>query len=195
MPGVCNRTDDRADWRNEPTGAGPLFIIFFFCFFSRFFFRSRKVNVRRRSTRFDTVTRFPTEGFWIKRAMNKRNADASILEHKKREGGGFFFRNQSGRNTRRLCQLSTARASFRSDVQKNNAKVIMQAEGSHRCAPLTIPESATRPSTRRATIRIIMLSPFFFSKSWEAARLHLCRFACDTAVIYIHARVSPCAEL
>lgn len=93
MPGVCNRTDDRADWRNEPTGAGPLFIIFFFffVFFPVFFFRSRKVNVRRRSTRFDTVTRFPTEGFWIKRAMNKRNADASILEHKKRGEGGDFF--------------------------------------------------------------------------------------------------------
>lgn len=148
--------------------------LFFFLFFCFFFFDREKstcVGVRLDSMQLHD---FRPKVFRIKRAMNKRNTDASILGERG-EGFFFFFRGAESKRAKylyRLCQLSAARAPFRSDVQKNNAKAIMQggwARGSHRCSPLTIPESATRPSTRRATIRaIIMFSlPFFLGNVWE----------------------------
>lgn len=86
------------------------------------------------------------------------------------ERGGIFFRGAESKRAKylyRLCQLSAARAPFRSDVQKNNAKAITQGGGIPSVRAFdTIPESATRPSTRRATVRaIIMFFPFFLGKA------------------------------
>lgn len=102
--------------------------LFFFLFFCFFFFDREKstcVGVRLDSMQLHD---FRPKVFRIKRAMNKRNTDASILGERG-EGFFFFFRGAESKRAKylyRLCQLSAARAPFRSDVQKNNAKAIMQ---------------------------------------------------------------------
>lgn len=87
------------------------------------------------------------------------------------ERGGIFFRGAESKRAKylyRLCQLSAARAPFRSDVQKNNAKAITQGGGipSVRAFDDSRIRDASEHSSRDRTRDYYVFS-FFPGKSWE----------------------------